>query len=92
MVAGGCGAGLKRLAPFSWVRTPSGRAALRLEPNTVYYLKHPGPNLSLWRAHHRQTSFLKCTFHTACQRIKAAAADFTVFPLPVSLLRFPPTK
>lgn len=60
-----------------WRRT---RAAWRLEPNTVYYLKHPGPNLSLWRAHHRRTSFLKCTFHAACQSDQSTTAEFTVPP------------
>lgn len=51
----------------------------QLEPYIVYYLKHQGPNLSLWRAHHRRTSFMKCTFHAACQRDQSSLGCFSLF-------------
>lgn len=58
-----------------------------LEPYTVYYLKHQGPNLSLWRAHHRRTSFMKCTFHAACRRDQSSSslARFSLFSFPAPI-------
>lgn len=47
---------------------------------TVYYLKHPGPNLSLWRAPHMPTSLLKCAFHAACQRDQSGSGRLHRFP------------
>lgn len=55
----------------------------------MYYLKHQGPNLSLWRAHHRRTSFMKCTFHAACRRDQSSSssslARFSLFSFPASI-------
>lgn len=50
----------------------------------MYYLKHQGPNLSLWWAHHRRTSFMKCTFHAACRRDQSSSGSLACF----SLFRF----
>lgn len=81
---------------FNWVHTPSdgavwkrAGAAQQSEPNTVYYLKHPGPNLSLWRAHHKRTSFLKCTFHAACQSHQSGGGGGRLHRFPSSCFSAP---
>lgn len=53
----------------------------------MYYLKHQGPNLSLWWAHHRRTSFMKCTFHAACRRDQSSSslARFSLFSFPAPI-------
>lgn len=58
--------------------------ALWLQPYIVYYLKHRGPNLSLWRPHHRLTSFMKCAFHAACRgdQSSGSLAGFSLFRFP----------